>query len=150
MPEHYEKPLISTIAALYQKLAGHAKNHVHFAGLNNRQMQILAFLMIAPENADIYQKDLEAEFSMTAPSMTAQVHALEAKGMIRRETVSHDARLRKLVLTEKSRPLQHMLARKVKELDEYFFGNLSDQEIREFLRLSAKILGAASHPSHKI
>ncbi len=54
----------------------------------------------ADEN--IYQKNIEEEFSLTRSTVSKVLKLMEEKGLIRRESVDNDARLKKLVLTEKS------------------------------------------------
>ena len=44
----------------------------------------------------IYQKDLEKEFGITRSTASKVVNRMEQKGLIRRECVAEDARLRKL------------------------------------------------------
>lgn len=51
---------------------------------------------------DIFQKNIEEEFSLTRSTVSKVLKLMEEKGLIRRESVSSDARLKKLVLTEKS------------------------------------------------
>ena len=53
------------------------------------------------QNRDIFQKDIETECGMARSTVTGVVKLMERKGLIRRESVSSDARLKKLVLTEK-------------------------------------------------
>ena len=59
------------------------------------------------ENAsrDIFQKDIEAEFSIAKSTVTGILKLMEKKGYIIRESVAWDARLKKLALTEKGRQL---------------------------------------------
>ena len=50
----------------------------------------------------VYQKDLEAEFNITRSTASKVVNLMEEKGLIRRESVPEDARLKKLTLTPKA------------------------------------------------
>lgn len=52
------------------------------------------------KDQDIYQKDLEKAFHMAPSSITAMVKSLEKSGLIRRESVEKDARLKRIVMTE--------------------------------------------------
>lgn len=60
---------------------------------------VLAFLHRNMDR-DIYQKDVEAEFSIGKSTVTNMVKLLESEGYIRREEVKSDARLKKITLTE--------------------------------------------------
>lgn len=48
---------------------------------------------------DIFQKDIEAEFSISRSTVTNILQRLEGRGLVRRQSVGSDARLKKLMLT---------------------------------------------------
>ena len=58
---------------------------------------------------DVFQKDLEKEFGITRSTASKVVDLMEKKGFIRRVSVPEDARLKKLVLTEKSMEIASMM-----------------------------------------
>jgi len=62
---------------------------------------IIAYLA---DNADkeIYQKDLEKQFSITRSTVSKVLNLMEKKGLIERRGVPGDSRLKKLVLTDKA------------------------------------------------
>ena len=64
-------------------------------------LRIIRFLK-ANENRDIYQKDVEKEFGITRSTASRVLVLMEEKGLVKRLSVEHDARLKKLILTEKS------------------------------------------------
>ena len=64
-------------------------------------LRIIRFLK-ANENRDIYQKDVEKEFGITRSTASRVLVLMEEKGLVKRLSVDHDARLKKLILTEKS------------------------------------------------
>lgn len=61
---------------------------------------------------DIYQKDLETEFAISRATASNMLSVMERKGLIIRESVEHDARLKKLMLTEKAKQM-HLQAEQV-------------------------------------
>ncbi|MCI2055767.1 MAG: MarR family winged helix-turn-helix transcriptional regulator [Oscillibacter sp.] len=69
------------------------------------QGRVVGFLFLN-QNRDIFQKDVEAEFSITRATASKMLTAMEHGGLITRCGVAGDARLKKLVLTEKS--MHHM------------------------------------------
>ena len=58
--------------------------------------------MAQNNDKDIYQKDLEKKFSVTRSTASKVVKLMVQKGLIVREEVESDARLKKLILTEKA------------------------------------------------
>lgn len=51
---------------------------------------------------DVYQKDLEKQFGLSRSTTSKMLAMMEKKGLIGREKVACDDRLKKLVLTEKA------------------------------------------------
>ena len=49
----------------------------------------------------VYQRDIEREFSITRSTVTNILQLMERKGYIERQSVPQDARLKRLVLTER-------------------------------------------------
>ena len=64
-------------------------------------LRIIRFLN-EHSDRDVYQRDLEKEFGITRSTASRVLTLMEQKGLIIRSGVSHDARLKKLTLTEKA------------------------------------------------
>ena len=73
-------------------------------------------------DTEIYQKDIEQEFKVSRATASNMLQLMERKGLIVRESVSCDARLKKISLTEKAK---NMVAK-------------SDADIREMEQLITK------------
>jgi len=69
------------------------------------QGRVLGYLFHNRERP-VFQRDVEAEFSITRATASKMLTLMEKNGMITRSGVAGDARLKKLELTEKS--LVHM------------------------------------------
>lgn len=69
------------------------------SGTNGRIIRFLS----EHADRDVYQKDLEGEFGITRSTASRVLRLMEQKGLLERQSVPHDARLKKLVLTERSR-----------------------------------------------
>lgn len=69
--------------------------------VTSTNMRIIRFLK-ANENYDVYQKDVEKEFGITRSTASRVLVLMEEKDLVKRVSVEHDARLKKLILTEKS------------------------------------------------
>ena len=68
-------------------------------GITGVNIRIINFLADNSER-DIFQRDIEEEFSVRRSTVSKVLSLMEEKNLIRRKTVSGDARLKKLVLTE--------------------------------------------------
>ncbi|HJJ63555.1 MAG TPA: MarR family transcriptional regulator, partial [Methanocorpusculum sp.] len=70
------------------------------------QGMILGF--IVEEESDIFQKDIEQTFTLRRSTVSGVLSSMEEAGLIIRERVESDARLRKITATEKGKK-QHSL-----------------------------------------
>ena len=95
--------------------------------------------LYANREREIFQKDLEKRFNIRRSTATVMLQNLEQKGYIVREAVHSDARMKRIVLTQKA--IRHNLAIRDqidafnKELEE----GLTSEEKKMFLRILDKI-----------
>lgn len=93
------------------------------------------------KDEDIYQKDIENTFSIRRSTVSNMLKLMEKKGYIRREAVNSDARLKKLVLTQKALDADRMLKAQLTEKERLLRRNISDEELEVFYRVLDKIRG---------
>lgn len=87
----------------------------------------------------IYQKDIESEFAISRSTVTNILKLMEKKGYIARVSVEEDARLKKIILTERGVELNSFITRTIK-LNEAELNTLISNEEREtFLKLIRKL-----------
>ena len=60
-------------------------------------------------NEDVFQKDLESCFEITRSTASKVVNLMVEKGLIERQSVPWDARLKKLVLTDRAREVNKLI-----------------------------------------
>ncbi len=88
---------------------------------------IIAFLS-CNKDRDIFQKDVEREFDVTRSTASKVIDLMEQKGLVRREKVSCDARLKKLVLTEEAEAISKLFEKDRQCLEETLTKGFSDEE----------------------
>ena len=91
------------------------------------------------EGADIYQKDIEQKFKISRSTATNILKLMEKKGYITRESVQSDARLKKLLLTEKGILLDREIQNTIRENERRLNSVLTDEERETFLGLIHKL-----------
>ena len=72
--------------------------------------ETLHFILARSMDTDVFQKDVEEEY-LRPPTATKILKDMEKNGLIRRETVLYDARLKRIVVTEKGLQYQGMIRR---------------------------------------
>ena len=109
------------------------------AGVEPTRMQCatLHFLRANQEQEkDVFQKDLEAAFSISGATATNILKVMEKDGLIRREPVPTDARLKKIVLTEKGIAFDDAARENIVRLEEGMKKGFTEEELtifREYL-----------------
>ena len=66
---------------------------------------------------DIYQKDIEKYFLVGRSTVAGSIKLMEKKGLVRREFVECDARLKKVLLTEKGIHAHETIEAMIEELN---------------------------------
>lgn len=95
--------------------------------ITGTNMRIIRFLESNQEN-DIYQKDVEKEFGITRSTASRVLVLMEEKGLVKRTGVDHDARLKKLILTEKSQKMGQRMRQIGEETDEKLLEGFAEAE----------------------
>lgn len=85
------------------------------------------------DGRDIYQRDIEKEFAITRSTASKVLMLMEKKGLIKRLAVEHDARLKKIIITEKSKELAKLMCLDRLETEKMLTKGFTDEEIKQFL-----------------
>lgn len=81
---------------------------------------------------DVFQRDIEEEFHIRRSSATKLLQLMEKNGLITREAVDYDARLKKIVLTEKALSLHEKLKNAAVSVEEKFVRGIPDEQLSIF------------------
>ena len=87
---------------------------------------------------DIYQKDIENDFCIRRSTVSKVIRLMETKGLIRREAVPSDARLKKLVLTPDGKKLQAAIERECRETERLLRQDVTEEELKVFFQVMEK------------
>lgn len=97
---------------------------------------ILEFLY-ENEDKEIFQRDLEEYFNITRSTASKVLSLMEAKGLIKRESVAGDARLKKIVITREGEKMLEELSHKKMQIEYKLTDGFSEEELialRDYLR----------------
>lgn len=87
------------------------------------------------EDKNIFQRDIEHEFDLSRSTVSTILKELEKEGLIERKSVIIDARLKKVVPTQKAKMINEACS---KEIAHFFYdlaSNLSDDEFCTFVKV---------------
>lgn len=91
------------------------------------------------KDKDVFQKDIEKNFSICRSSVTGIIQIMEKKGYISREFVAHDARLKKVMLTEKGIRSHQKIEELISWQNEQLTQGIDEEELQIFLKVAEQL-----------
>ena len=88
---------------------------------------------------DVFQKDFEQEFNIRRSTASNILALIEKNGLITRESVPYDARLKKITLTQKALDVQSVVEKAFESLEDTIKKDISEEELEVFFRVIDKI-----------
>lgn len=82
---------------------------------------------------EVFQRDIEKQFSIGRSTVTTIIQLMEKRELIRRESVEQDARLKKVLLTEKGYKHHDLVEESIYGIHKQIMTDISDEEKRVFL-----------------
>ena len=81
------------------------------------QIRILNFVLVSYPDREIYQKDIEEELNIRSASVSTLLKKMEAQDFIRREKVSRDDRLKRILPTSHTVEMKEQVKRHITLLE---------------------------------
>ena len=103
------------------------------------QGRVLHFILENCEERDVFQRDIEEEFQLRCSTATGTLQLMERNGLIRRETVDYDARLKRIVVTEEGVRVKKEIERALQSIEETLTEGVSPEELAVFFRVVTKM-----------
>lgn len=88
---------------------------------------------------DIFQKDFEKKFDIRRSTASNILSLMEKNGLIMRQSVPYDARLKKIVLTQKAQDVHQQVEEAFCKMEEDIARDISDEELDAFFSILEKI-----------
>ncbi|MEG1619770.1 MAG: MarR family transcriptional regulator [Eubacterium sp.] len=103
-------------------------------GITGMQGYIIGYIYDHPDR-EIFQRDVEKECSIRRSTATGILKLMEKNGFITREAVGYDARLKKLVLTDKALAHQQNFMAEIEQIERSLQAHLTAKEVTDFRRI---------------
>lgn len=88
---------------------------------------------------NVFQKDFEEKFSIRRSTASNMLKLMEKNGYIHRVNVESDARLKKIVLTEKSVTLHEEICKSIENREKRLRNGISEEDLETFFRVINKL-----------
>jgi DNA-binding MarR family transcriptional regulator len=130
-----ETELESMIGPRIQRLAKHSHRYLEqmpsfkrIEKVTGTKAWIIGFLA-QKKDCDIYQRDFEKTFGISRSAACKLIDRMEEGGLIHRENVPGDARLKRLVLTEQAVRMNEQIEQELSAFNELLVKGFSEEEL---------------------
>ena len=101
-------------------------------GITAIQSRVMFYIMDHCPAGPVFQRDVEQAFSLSRATATGILQQLEEKGLLRRESVPSDARLKNLVPTPRAAELDAEVRACLRQSEAVLTRGLSDGQVQLF------------------
>ena len=108
------------------------------AEFSGSQGRTLHFLLAQTE--DVFQKDIEEEYSIRPSIATELLKQMEKNGLILRQSVPYDNRLKRIVLTDKALTYRQQVVEDLTALEETLVSGISEEDLEVFFNVIEKMM----------
>lgn len=102
------------------------------------QGKVLHFLLA--QSNDVFQKDIEEEYSLRPSTATVLLKKMEKNGLIYREVSETDARWKKIIVSEKAMQYKDIVMADILNLEEELTKGISKNDLDVFFSVMEKML----------
>lgn len=132
-----EKDCGMWIHILSHKLKKRMNANMQSLGLTGVQSRVMHYILVKCADGPVFQRDVESAFGMSRSTATGILQLMEKNGLILRESVASDARLKSLVPTDKAAHLDAQIGESLRQTEQRLTQGLSDEQIALFLETVA-------------
>lgn len=129
---------IKTLSNLIKRYIDNSATKKYVDELTGTHSWIIGYLY-ANREKDIFQRDLETEFSIRRSTATGILQLMEKNKLIIKSPVDYDARLKKITLTPRAIEIQEIIAEDIKRIEAQLSKGLTEEEISAFFTVVSKI-----------
>ncbi len=110
-----------------------------YENLTGMHGHVLGYLYHVSAERDVFQKDIEAVFEMRRSTASETLKLMETNGLIIRQAVETDGRLKKLILTDKAKEISKRVFEEFHETEAKITSGITDEELDAFYAVYDKV-----------
>ena len=127
------------INVLSHKLKKRMNADMQSLGITGVQSRIMHYILVKCTDGPVFQRDVESAFGLSRSTATGILQLMEKDGLILRESVATDARLKSLIPTEKAAHLDAQIGECIHQTEERLTHGLSSAQLALFLETAARM-----------
>ncbi len=109
-------------------------------GITGVQSRVICYILVHCQDGLVFQRDIERAFGLNRSTATGILQLLEKNGILRRESVASDARLKSLVPTQRAEEINAQVSTCLRETDRMLTRGLSSGQVQMFKEMAAQML----------
>lgn len=126
---------ISKLSNILRRKIDAFSSRENFSG---SQGKVLHFLLA--QTNDVFQKDIEEEYSLRPSTATVLLKKMEKNGLIYREADENDARWKKIIVSEKALQYKDIVIADILNLEKELTQGISENDLDVFFSVVEKML----------
>lgn len=108
-------------------------------GITGVQSRVLHYILVHSQEGPVYQRDVEGAFDLSRSTTTGILQLLERNGLLNRESVACDARLKRLIPTARAAEIDAQVRDSIREIEGLLMQDIPAEQIQLFLEIAAKM-----------
>lgn len=103
------------------------------------QCSLIGYIFAKSKESNVYAKDIESRFNMRRATVAEILSLMEKNGLIERKSMSEDARLKEITLTDKSLEIKNSIEKEIKKVEKDLRKGLTEEELERFMNILEKM-----------
>ena len=134
-----EKDCGMWIHILSHKLKKRMNANMQSLGLTGVQSRIMHYILVKCADGPVFQRDVENAFDLSRSTATGILQLMEKNGLILRENMASDARLKSLIPTEKAARLDAQIGEYLQQTEQRLTQGVPEEQLLLFLETAARM-----------
>lgn len=134
-----QKEIGRCVHKLSRQLKREMDEEVSKYGITGVQCGMIRYIAEKSKKKKVFARDIEKEFDIRRASATDMLQNMEKNGLIKREKIALDGRLKTIVLTPKALELVKKLEIQTKKVERKARRGISEKEVEELMKIIEKI-----------
>ncbi|HIV18707.1 MAG TPA: winged helix-turn-helix transcriptional regulator [Candidatus Merdivicinus intestinigallinarum] len=127
------------INVLSHKLKKRMNANMQSLGLTGVQGRVMHYILVKCADGPVFQRDVENAFDLSRSTATGILQLMEKNGLILRENMASDARLKSLIPTEKAARLDAQIGEYLQQTEQRLTQGVPEEQLLLFLETAARM-----------
>ena len=110
-------------------------------GITGIQSRILHYIFVKRADGPVFQRDVESAFGLSRSTATEILKLMERDGLLLRESMKSDGRLKNLIPTQKAAHLDEQIVEYLHKTEKQLTHGLSGKQLSLFLQTVVQMYG---------